>query len=250
MDTTTEFVFFHLPPTVRPEDEGNEDGQKIQKIFQTAKSQEGYLWSAWGRTEEDENALIWVIGMPSTIPWSPISNSSSALTEWSNNTSSVSVDPLGPLSAADPEVTKLRTRLDPSLSSINGGMLSAPCVDITTLPFVSFDDTTTANNDGEKAKTLEVVSWMKRVVTQEIPESLRPTYYCLSRPESFPRLPSPDSPTGQTDMCFAVVGWQSRQQHYDIWKTQVFKDMIPAVRAKLLPYPPAVGMKHTPFTPL
>jgi hypothetical protein len=60
--TTTEFIFFHVPETIIPEDPQNAEGKRLTEILKSAKSKDGYCWSVWGRTEEDPNAFIWVIG--------------------------------------------------------------------------------------------------------------------------------------------------------------------------------------------
>lgn len=58
----TEFIYFHLPAEVKPENVQDQKGKRLLNLFQEARLQDGYNWSAWGRSEEDTNALVWVIG--------------------------------------------------------------------------------------------------------------------------------------------------------------------------------------------
>jgi hypothetical protein len=58
----TEFVFFKVSEGVVLEDSKNQRGQELLKVLQTPKNKEGYLSSAWGRTEENSNAIVWITG--------------------------------------------------------------------------------------------------------------------------------------------------------------------------------------------
>ncbi|KIW87269.1 uncharacterized protein Z519_12172 [Cladophialophora bantiana CBS 173.52] len=218
---TTEFVFFVVSDDVKPEDPSNERGQELLKVFQAVKGQDGYVLSGWGRTEEDINAMIWI-------------------TEWSIDNATMNVEGLASLTKRSPEMVKIRTVLQPSLSEV-GGLQATPCIDVTTLTFKG------NSTEQERATDLVAVQRMKRCVTQDVATDVQPRFYCLSRPDTFPEVASSESPSGKADLCVAVVGWTSRQQHYDMWKTEEFKALIPSVRERLLPYPPGVGMKHTTF---
>ena len=60
----TEFVFFEVRPDIKPEDpKKSEDGEALLSLFKDTKQQHGFLASAWGRTYEDENFLVWVVGL-------------------------------------------------------------------------------------------------------------------------------------------------------------------------------------------
>lgn len=63
--TFTEFIAFRLKPSVKPEeDESNREGEQLLDLFRETMLQSGHLGSAWGRTLEDKNVVIWVIGSP------------------------------------------------------------------------------------------------------------------------------------------------------------------------------------------
>lgn len=65
----SEFIHFQLKSSVKPEDPSNEEGQALLQLFQTAKHQSGYKSSAWGRTVEDENIVVWVVSkFPPPLP--------------------------------------------------------------------------------------------------------------------------------------------------------------------------------------
>ncbi|KAF5625176.1 uncharacterized protein FTJAE_10073 [Fusarium tjaetaba] len=186
----TEFIYFHLPEEVKPESIQDPKGQRILNLFNEAKLQDGYNWSAWGRTEEDRNALVWVIA-----------------------------------------IVKLRTILTPTLSSV-GGINATPIVDLTTMPFVaglSVDD---------DAGVREVLSTMREAVLNKLPKELAPSYWVMSTWDTRPVVPHRESPTAQSILSVLVVGWQSTQQHYDVWKFQDFRSKyIGPVKAKMLSYP-------------
>ena len=64
--TFTEFIVFRLKPSVKPEDgENNREGEQLLDLFRETMLQSGHLGSAWGRTLEDENVVVWVIGLAS-----------------------------------------------------------------------------------------------------------------------------------------------------------------------------------------
>jgi hypothetical protein len=65
MTPVTQFVFFRVKPSVRPEEgDQNREGEQLLDLFRETILQSGHIGSAWGRTLEDENVLVWVIGIP------------------------------------------------------------------------------------------------------------------------------------------------------------------------------------------
>ncbi|KAF5699248.1 hypothetical protein FMUND_14849 [Fusarium mundagurra] len=229
---TTEFIYFHLPEEVKPESIQDPKGTRILNLFQEAKLQDGYNWSAWGRSEEDRNALVWVIANETWF---------GSNLEWSNEDSTISINELENLACPSPAIVKLRTNLTPTLSSV-GGINSAPIVDLTTMPFVA------GVSVEDDAGTREVLSTMREAVLNKLPEDLAPSYWVMSTWDTRPVVPHPESPTGQSILSVLVVGWQSTQQHYNIWKLQDFRSKyIGPVKAKMLSYPEGIGMKHIAF---
>lgn len=60
--TVSEFIFFKVKPTVRPEDPENEEGEALLNVFRRATHASGHKSSSWGRAVEDEDTLVWVVG--------------------------------------------------------------------------------------------------------------------------------------------------------------------------------------------
>lgn len=148
------------------------------------------------------------------------------------------------IALSDPEVVAIRTRMSPSLASI-GGIAATPITDITTLTF----PVPPRPNDDQAIR--KAVLGMQHGVTQELPPHLTPPYFCRSTWESRPVVRNPNSPTGESILSVVMVGWQSTQQHYDIWEQGDFrKTYIGPVKSHMVPYAPGLGMKHIRFCEL
>lgn len=62
--TVAQFIYFRLKPSVKPEEDGqNSEGEQLLDLFRETVLQSGHLGSAWGRSLEDENNIVWVIGI-------------------------------------------------------------------------------------------------------------------------------------------------------------------------------------------
>lgn len=57
-----EFIYFKVKPSVKPEDPNNQEGEDLLNVFRAGKHQSGHSSSAWGRTVEDPDTIVWVIG--------------------------------------------------------------------------------------------------------------------------------------------------------------------------------------------
>lgn len=66
--TVTEFIYLKLKPSVKPEDPDNDEGSEFLDTLKATKNQSGHQGSAWGRSIEDEDCVVWAIG--STPPLS------------------------------------------------------------------------------------------------------------------------------------------------------------------------------------
>lgn len=58
----SELIYFQLKSSVKPEHPANEEGLALLELFTNTKQQSGYKNSVWGRTKEDENIVVWIIG--------------------------------------------------------------------------------------------------------------------------------------------------------------------------------------------
>lgn len=63
MNTVSEFIYFRVEPTVKPEDPNSDEGYALLRVFEAAKAQCAYRSSAWGRSVEDESVIVWVVGV-------------------------------------------------------------------------------------------------------------------------------------------------------------------------------------------
>lgn len=59
--STSEFIFFRVKPSVRPEDPNNEEGERLLSVFRNTQEESGHQSSAWGRSVEDDNTIVWAI---------------------------------------------------------------------------------------------------------------------------------------------------------------------------------------------
>lgn len=66
--SVSQFILFRVKPSVKPEDPSSEEGNALLNVFNMTKSQGGHVISSWGRTHEDENTIVWVVGMFEFLP--------------------------------------------------------------------------------------------------------------------------------------------------------------------------------------
>lgn len=57
----SEFIFFQVKPSVRPEDPNNEEGERLLSVFRNTQPESGHQSSAWGRSVEDDNTIVWAV---------------------------------------------------------------------------------------------------------------------------------------------------------------------------------------------
>lgn len=67
----SQVIFFRVKPSVKPEDPDSEEGEALLRIFRTTQHQSGHEHSAWGRTAEDKDTIVWVVGEFSKPPEQP-----------------------------------------------------------------------------------------------------------------------------------------------------------------------------------
>jgi len=65
----SEFIFFKVKPDVRPEDPASTEGRALLGVLQTTQHQSGHRNSVWGRVVEDDDVIIWAVGMFPLIPF-------------------------------------------------------------------------------------------------------------------------------------------------------------------------------------
>jgi hypothetical protein len=62
MPHVTEFIYFQPKSSVEPENPSSDQGAALLQLFKATTQQSGHLGSAWGRTKEDKNVIVWAIG--------------------------------------------------------------------------------------------------------------------------------------------------------------------------------------------
>lgn len=62
MSQVVEFVYITLKPGVKPEDPSNDEGRVFNELYYAVTQQSGYKLSNWGRSFENENEIVRVIG--------------------------------------------------------------------------------------------------------------------------------------------------------------------------------------------
>lgn len=60
--SSCQFIYFRVKSSVKPEDVSSEEGQALLDVFRMTKHQSGHQSSAWGRTSEDQDIIVWVLG--------------------------------------------------------------------------------------------------------------------------------------------------------------------------------------------
>ena len=64
----SELIFFKVKCDVEPEDPASDLGEGLLRLFRATQYQSGHQSSAWGRTVEDPNVIVWVIGALYNLP--------------------------------------------------------------------------------------------------------------------------------------------------------------------------------------
>lgn len=60
--SVSQFIFFRVKSSVKPEDPSSEEGEALLNVFCLTKQQNGHQGSAWGRVVEDTDTIVWVVG--------------------------------------------------------------------------------------------------------------------------------------------------------------------------------------------
>lgn len=62
ISSATQFTYLTLKPSVRPEDPDNDEGRVFTDAYRAVEQNLGYQQAYWGRTLENENDVVWVVG--------------------------------------------------------------------------------------------------------------------------------------------------------------------------------------------
>ncbi|KAH2990101.1 hypothetical protein KXW58_003316 [Aspergillus fumigatus] len=204
----TEFVIFKLKSSVKPEDHSNEEGASLCKIFSATKQQSGHQSSAWGRTVEDENVVVWAV-------------------VWEDSHGKCQADLLAPYLEPNSKVLSFYTTLNPSPSETET-FTTNQVTELATLTFPS-----SLNPEEHKKLNSDLIN-LRVALTEKLDEN-RGTFQ------------HPKSPSGEAFVYLLVVGWESVDAHMAARETKEFEESIKPIREKMLPALEGLGMKHVSF---
>ncbi|KAJ5093842.1 hypothetical protein N7456_009703 [Penicillium angulare] len=219
--TTSEFIFFKIKPSVRPEEPGNKEGEELQQLLNDTRHQSGHQNSAWGRSVEDENMIIWVL-------------------EWSDARSSASTDHLDRYLDPDAQPPMaVYSTLSPPVASSNT-LTSNPVTEICVLSFAS-------SLSGLETKQLHSDLINFRTSLMELPEEARPKSWSMGQVDRPSTVKHAKSPSGKAVLHLLTVGWGSVEAHKKSRETDAFVSAIAPIREKSLGALPGLDMKHVSF---
>ncbi|RAO71925.1 uncharacterized protein BHQ10_007937 [Talaromyces amestolkiae] len=226
--TFTEFIVFRLKPSVKPEEgESNREGEQLLDLFRETMLQSGHLGSAWGRTLEDENIVVWVI-------------------EWADSSNSTPLSRLEPFidyTKSDDPTTLLTfySTLSPSISD-SDTLTTNPVTEL-----VTFAAPSDISPDQHKQFNNDQAAFREALLTKVTPESARPITWARGQVERPTVFEHQDSPSGKALVYLNAVGWKSREHHMQARDTKVFAETIEPVRKHILTPVRGLEMKHVKF---
>ncbi|KAL1970106.1 hypothetical protein VTN77DRAFT_6511 [Rasamsonia byssochlamydoides] len=225
--TITEIIYFRLKPSVKPEEaaaEGthSEGAAFLDLLFRTTE-RNGHLSSAWGRTEEDANSVVWVI-------------------EWADSSASARIDDLQPfIDPSSPEIINFFAILNPPISTTDT-LTKNPVTELVTLAVPS------NLTPSEQKKWHEGSVAFRSALLEKIPqEDIRPLSWSMGYVERPATFEHPQSPTGHAFIYVSAIGWGSVEKHYAARETKEFADAIKPLREKMLLPAKGLAMKHVRF---
>ncbi|KAL4788346.1 hypothetical protein BJX76DRAFT_175399 [Aspergillus varians] len=226
MPAVTEFIYFQTKPSVKPEDPSSDEGASLLQVFKATTQQSGHLSSAWGRTKEDENVIVW------TIDWS---DAHSGIQQVNS--------PLDPFLEQDTQVTTLFTTLQPSEleAPATETLLSNPITELTPLAFP-----TSLSPSDRSSLRADLVSFRNALV-EEVEEKVRSKSFLLGQVERPGEFEHGKSESGQVFVQFLAIGWESYEQHQKAKETEGFKGTITPLRERMIAPLERLGMKHVKF---
>ncbi|KAL4887176.1 hypothetical protein BJY04DRAFT_48913 [Aspergillus karnatakaensis] len=227
MPNVTEFIYFQPRSSVKPEDPSSDEGAALLQVFKATTSQSGHLGSAWGRTKEDENVIVWA------IDWS---DAHSGIQQYNS--------PLSPYLEPNTQITTIFTTLQPTDSEESPAtqtLLSNPITEIAPLPFP------TSLSPSDRSKLSADLVTFRKAIVEEAEEKVRSKTFLVGQVERPGEFPSEKSESGQAFVSLLVVGWESYEQHQQAREADAFSEKIKPVRERTVPPLEKLGMKHVKF---
>ncbi|KAJ5776468.1 uncharacterized protein N7511_001479 [Penicillium nucicola] len=218
-----QFIFFRVKPSMKPEDPSNEEGYTFMEVLRTAKHQSGHQSSAWGRTLEDPNTIVWVV-------------------DWTDARCSTDTNQLSPF--LDPSNLQPPTSFYVTLSppvSCTATLTKNPVTELFTLPVAG-----EISVPESRQLSLDMINF-RRALVEQLPQQAGPKSWAMGHVDRPSKLPHPKSPDGKAVVHFFAVGWDSVDAHLRAKETENFAEAIQPLREKMLSPIPGLEMKHVSF---
>ncbi|KAJ6127056.1 hypothetical protein N7523_002668 [Penicillium sp. IBT 18751x] len=234
----SEFVYFKVKRSVRPEDPTSEEGHALRQVFNLIKQQSGHSSSAWGRTVEDPDTIVWVI---SESWYMTIVGEEANKLDWTDPRGSTTTGKLEPFLAASLQSpSTLYTTLQPPITGTDT-LTANPITELAPLPFPS--NMTVAETKGLNTDLLN----FRKAMTEELGQDKAPQSWAMGHVDRPGTIQHTKSPSGQAEIRLLVIGWASVQAHKDAKDTDQFVRSIQPLRQKMLTPIPGLEMKHVSF---
>ncbi|RMJ25153.1 hypothetical protein PHISP_03980 [Aspergillus sp. HF37] len=232
--TVTEVVFFRVRPEIKPEaPETNQDSYNLLWLLRDTKQQHGHMGSAWGRTVEDEDVIVWVLA------WADARGTSRSVL-------------LQPYLAPTTEVLTLFTTLTPAVDI--GTLCGNPVTELCPLTFPTSLTPDKHNEVNEaliklRSEMLENI----QVSDGEEAKKVRPRNWSMGHVDRPGTRSHPTSPSGEAFVVFLFIGWESVDAHLRARETEQFLENMKPLREMMLPTGAGLlpgsgwGMSHAIF---
>ncbi|CAG8920013.1 unnamed protein product [Penicillium salamii] len=221
--SSCQFIYFRVKPSVKPEDPSSEEGQALLNVFRTAKHQSGHQSSAWGRTSEDPDLIVWVM-------------------DWSDARSSTDQGLLDPFLAEDNSQlpTSIYVTLSPPITATET-LTQNPVTELCTLPYAS-----TLSVPEARQINADLISF-RTAQMESMPQVTGPLSWAMGQLDRPCKLNHALSPSGKATVHFLAVGWDSVNAHLEAKETLKFSQGVAPLMEKMLAPIPGLEMKHVSF---
>ncbi|KAJ5583279.1 hypothetical protein N7535_001899 [Penicillium sp. DV-2018c] len=222
----SQFIFFRVRPSVKPEDPSSDDGRGLTRVCDMTKVQSGHNSSAWGRVCEDKNTIAWVV-------------------EWSDAHSTTNLRLLDPFLATENPlpVVSLYVTMSPPICDTET-LTKNPVTELCTLLFPGDYDVADL-----RELNADLINF-RTALLEQLPPSERPRSWSMGHVDRPSKMPHEYSPNGQAFAHFLAVGWDSVDAHMKARETEIFKGSIASLREKMLRPLPGLELKHVSFQKL
>ncbi|KAJ5347325.1 hypothetical protein MYU51_004227 [Penicillium brevicompactum] len=221
--SSCQFIYFRVKSSVKPEDVSSEEGQALLDVFRMTKHQSGHQSSAWGRTSEDQDIIVWVL-------------------DWNDPRSSTDLNLLDQFLAVDnaQPPTSVYVTLSPPISA-TATLTQNPVTELCTLPYAS-----TLSVLEAKQLNADLISF-RTALMEQMPQVASPRSWAMGQLDRPCKLDHAHSPSGKATVHFLAVGWDSVDAHLSAKETAKFSEGVAPLMEKMLAPIPGLEMNHVSF---